>query len=279
MKRLFLTFLIAGNFACAEDCINRTIGVVDPFEINPAVESVPASFTREFNGGVVLPAKYAEYLQSKNMFREVVAIKIDEPADYYIKGYVEKINYGERISRCLLAPFGAGRSSLEIHISVLDSKRKLIFEQDIVQKARRSGSPLRSTTWSHEANLQTAIAATYNDVYTLVIRSVIEHEDQNLGSMLTPDHPELIRKASMMVDDGTLSPSKGLAAAYSGLIDAYIANLDPDPRATDAIAWVCSAIGSANMSANAIDLEKLLRANISPKIQRHAEEALTKLGR
>ena len=279
MKKLFLICLLSGNFAYAEECIDRTIGVIIPFGINQSAGSVPAAFTGDFNGGVVLPTQYLEYLQSRNMFKDVVAIKGNATADYYIKGYVERINYGERISRYLLAPFGAGRSSLEIAVYVLDSKRKLICKQTISQKARRSGSPLRSTTWSHEANLQTAISATYIDFYTLVLKGVIENEGPNIGSILTLENPELIRKVSMMVDDGTLLPSKNLAAAYSDLIDKYIADPDLNNPATDAIAWVCMAIGSANMSDNADDLEQLLRANVSHKIQRLASDSLAKMGR
>ena len=82
------------------------------------------------------------------------------------------------------------------------------------------------------------------------------------------------RNASKTVYLEAMQASKELADAYADIINAYLSKPDEDELAVDAMAWACKAIGSAKITDNINEIEKLIAADINAKIIEHAKKAL-----
>ena len=274
MKKLFIAMALVGNVVFGKDLKECTLGILTPFEMNQDAQKIPEKFKSELNGDSVIPTEYLEYLKTKNIFKDVIAINGDKTSDYYIKGYIESVGLGSAAARYWLGTFGAGRAYIKEKVSILDSNKKLIDEQEIYQEGRGAGVAWRAALWSNTINLRTAAEATKIVVYNLVLKSIVKGDSSNIKSLLTSGNYEVMREVSKQVKAGKISRSKKLEEAYTIAIDKYISHPDADEMAIDALAWVCMAIGSAKMTNNAGDVEKLIHADVSPKIQKHARATL-----
>lgn len=255
-----------------EYLIDRSIGILVPFEINNDESSVSPSFKDDFNGDIELPTQYARYIESNVVFKSVILANNGLKADYYLTGYVKKVHLGNRFLRFYswTSMFGGGRSSIELTVSLLSSDKKVVFQRDISQVARRTGSMFRSAMWSHKANLQTAIDATKDEVLICALIGVIQNDPSCLEELFSLEHPTHIRDVSKMVYSGAIKPSQSLSKGYSMIIAKYLQQPNADAYVIDAIAWVCMAIGEAKMYDNISDLEMLINSEGNKKIVKKA---------
>ena len=109
--------------------------------------------------------------------------------------------------------------------------------------------------------------------------------DEKSGSIVAPKFDDILpllksgdyadtRSASKTVYLEAMRASKELAGAYADIINAYLSKPDEDELAVDAMAWACKAIGSAKITDNIDEIEKLIAADIHAKIIEHAKNAL-----
>lgn len=109
--------------------------------------------------------------------------------------------------------------------------------------------------------------------------------DEKSGCIVAPTFEDVLpllksgdyadtRAASKTVYEEAMQASKELADAYADIIITYLSRPDEDEIAVDAMAWVCKAIGSAQIKENIEEIEKLINADVSVKIKKHAEDTL-----
>ena len=109
--------------------------------------------------------------------------------------------------------------------------------------------------------------------------------DEQSGGIVAPAFEDVLpllksgdyvdtRNASKTVYLEAMQASKELAGAYADIINAYLSKPDEDELAVDAMAWASKAIGSAKITDNIDEIEKLIAADINAKIIEHAKKAL-----
>lgn len=252
--------------------IDKSLGVLVPFGINNDENKVPQSFIEDYHGDMGLPAQYADYIRSKNVFKKVVLVDDGQIADYYLSGNINKVSLGSRFYRYYFwtSIFGGGRSHIEMSISMLDAAKNVVATHVISQKARRTGSVFRSAMWSHKANMQTAVEATKDDVFNYALIGIVQHDPSSIGELLSINNPMYARDISKMVYYGKLTPTEHLSLSYSKMIMEYLQQPSADEYVVDAVAWACMAIGEAKMIGNKPDLKMLIDANTSRKISSKA---------
>ena len=271
------------NSKCAGESgaylIDKSLGVLAPFGINNGENDVPQSFIEDYHGDMELPAQYADYIRSKNVFKEVVLVDGGQRADYYLSGNITKVSLGSRFFRYYFwsSIFGGGRSHIEMSISILDAAKNIVAAHDIYQKARRTGSVFRSAMWSHKANLQTAVEATKDDVFNYALIGIVQHDPSSVGMLVSINNPTFARDISKMVYYGKMTPTERLSLSYSKMIMEYLQQPSADEYVVDAVAWACMAIGKAKMVDNKPDLKLLMDANTNRKISSKALSAYNEM--
>ena len=252
--------------------LDKSLGILAPFEINNEENDVPQSFIEDYHGDMELPAQYADYIRSKNVFKEVVLVDGAQRADYYLSGNINKVSLGNRFYRYYFwsSIFGGGRSYIEMSISMLDAAKNIVATHDISQKARRTGSVFRSAMWSHKANVQTAVEATKDDVFNYALIGIVQHDPSSVDVLISINNPIYARDISKMVYYKKITPTERISSSYSKMILEYLRQPSTDEYVVDAVAWVCMAIGNAKMAGNKPDLKLLIDANTSRKISSKA---------
>ena len=280
MKKMLLAFVFAWTcgVASGKDIRDCTLGIGVPFKLNHDAQQIPDTFESELDGAATIPQKYIEYLKSKNLFKDVIEITGGESADYYIYGYIESVGFGSRAARYLSGSLGKkGLAHLKLKVITLNSKRKPLGREEIFRQGRTSGWVWRSALWSDAVNLQTAVDATQEPVFNLILKSIVGIDGAGAASLLSSRNPEVTKRIAKQVANGLIPVSKNLEKAFAAAIAEHVLHPVEDEKAIDALAWVCVAIGSANMTNNAGDVEKLAAADVGPKIHKYAVNALNKL--
>ena len=259
--------------------LDKSLGILAPFGINNGENDVPQSFIEDYHGDMELPAQYAEYIRSKNVFKEVVLVYGAQRADYYLSGNINKVSLGNRFYRYYVwsSIFGGGRSYIEMSISMLDAAKNVVATHDIFQKARRTGSVFRSAMWSHKANMQTAVEATKDDVLSCALIGIVQHDPSSVDVLISINNPIYARDISKMVYYKKIMPTERLSLSYSKMIMEYQQQPSADEYVVDAVAWACMAIGNAKMAGNKPDLKLLIDANTNRKISGKAMSAYNEM--
>ena len=279
MKKMLLAFAFAWicGVASGKDIRECTLGICVPFRLNRDAQQIPDTFESELDGAAAIPQKYIEYLKSKNLFKDVIEIKRDEAADYYVHGYIESVGFGNGAARYWAGSFGKGLAHLKLKVITLNSKRKPMGREDIFRKGKLSRFVWSPGAWSKTVHLQSAVEATQEPVFNLILKSIVGIDGAGAASLLSSRNSEVTKRIAKQVANGLIPVSTNLERAFASVIDEHILHPVEDEKAIDALAWVCVAIGSANMTNNAGDVEKLAAADVGPKIHKYAVNALTML--
>lgn len=216
--------------------------------------------------GPVLP----KLVSSRSAAPKVISIneEIPEPHSFWGNATIHyRIPAGEVRVRAYFQRRNGGGGALGglIH-GLLDAKDRekapmYVFYAETGMVYRAAANPHKQTVLIIDEKSGSIVAPAFDDVLPL---------------LKSGDYADT-RSASKTVYLEAMRGSKELAGAYADIINAYLSKPDEDELAVDAMAWVCIAIGSAEIADNIDELENLLNANIHAKIKKHAKNALNNL--